>query len=171
MLRVKRGRGGRGTNKGCPRAAVESKIAKLSLEITNFRHRVACRGQSCHRRTRCAIPLPRLGRHFPNVSQDICSAPSSGAGRPTLAVENSYAVYRGGGGQSSHGVACVPPSGCTMHCDSTQHIQKSRHPTLDHARIGTALSTTPNGDIPICTPLGLHSRVYVMSLKADHGEP
>ena len=97
MLRVKRGRGGRGTNKGCPRAAVESKIAKLSLEITKLRHRVACREQSCHRRTRCAIPLPRLGRHFPNVSQDICSAPSSGAGRPTLAVENSYAVYRGGG--------------------------------------------------------------------------
>ena len=64
-------------------------------------------------------------RHFPHVSQDICSAPSSGAGRstqepavmvhwagvggltqetavvvhearagrPTLAVENSYAVY------------------------------------------------------------------------------
>ena len=26
---------------------------------------------------------------------------------------------------------------------------------------------TLNGDIPICTPLGLHSRVYVMSLKAD----
>jgi hypothetical protein len=44
-----------------------------------------------------------------HVSQDICSAPSSGAGRPTLAVENSYAVYRGeGGGQSSHDFACAP---------------------------------------------------------------
>ena len=29
---------------------------------------------------------------------------------------------------------------------------------------------TLNGGIPICTPLGLHSRVYAMSLKADHGE-
>ena len=28
-----------------------------------------------------------------------------------------------------------------------------------------------NGDIPICIPLGLHSCVYVMSLKANHGEP
>ena len=40
----------------------------------------------------------RLCSHFPHVSQDICSAPSSGAGRPTLAVENSHAVYPGGGG-------------------------------------------------------------------------
>ena len=30
---------------------------------------------------------------------------------------------------------------CTMNCDSTRHIQKSRHPTPDHARIGTALSS------------------------------
>ena len=74
----------------------------------------------------------RLCRHFPHVSQDICSAPSSagrptqepavavhgagvggltqepavavhevGARRPTLAVENSYAVYQGGGGGGS----------------------------------------------------------------------
>ena len=57
-------RGGRGTNKGCPCAAVQSKIeseiAKLSLETAKLKHRVACREQSCHRRTRCAIPLPRL---------------------------------------------------------------------------------------------------------------
>ena len=59
-----------------------------------------------------------------------------------------------------------------MNCDSTRHIQKSRHLTPDHARIGTALSSTPtlNGDVPICTPLGLHPCVYVMSLKEDHGE-
>ena len=49
-----------GTNKGCPCAAVESKIAMLSLEIAKLRHRVACQEQSCLRRTRCAIPLPRL---------------------------------------------------------------------------------------------------------------
>ena len=61
---LKGGRGGRGTNKGCPCAAVQSKIeseiAKLSLKIAKLKHRVACREQSCHRRTRCAIPLPRL---------------------------------------------------------------------------------------------------------------
>ena len=34
-----------------------------------------------------------------------------------------------------------PPPGCTMKCNSTQHIQKFRHPTPDHARIGTVLSS------------------------------
>ena len=43
----------------------------------------------------------RLCRHFPHVSQDICSAPSSGAGRPTLAVENSMLCTPGGGGGGS----------------------------------------------------------------------
>ena len=58
---LKGGRGGRGTNKDCPCAAVESKIAaQFSLEIAKQRHRAACREQNCHRRTRCAIPLPRL---------------------------------------------------------------------------------------------------------------
>ena len=57
---LKRGRVGRGTNKGCPCAAVESKIAELSLETAKLRHRVARWEQSCQRRTRCAIPLPRL---------------------------------------------------------------------------------------------------------------
>ena len=52
-------KGGR-NNKGCPCAAVESKIAKLSLEIAKLRHRVACREQSCRRRTRCVCSLPRL---------------------------------------------------------------------------------------------------------------
>ena len=47
----------------------------------------------CH-----AYTVHRLCRHFPHVSQDTFSAPSSGAGQPTRAVENSYAVYRGGGG-------------------------------------------------------------------------
>ena len=69
------------------------------------------------------------------------------------------------------GQRTVPPTPFSMNCDSTRHLQKSRHPTPDHARIGTALSSTPtlNGDVPICTPLGLHPCVYVMSLKADHG--
>ena len=53
--------------------------------------------------------MSTLCRHLTHVSQDICSALSSGAGRPTLAVENSCALYRGGGGGSSHGFACAPP--------------------------------------------------------------
>ena len=45
-----------------------------------------------------------------------------------------------GGGGSPVMVLPVPPPppGCTMNCDSTRHIQKSRHPTPDH---GTALSS------------------------------
>ena len=74
----------------------------------------------------------------------------------------------GAGAQFSHGFACAPR---TMNCDSTRHIQKSS-PTPDHARIGTALSSTStlNGDVPIGTPRGLHASVYVISLKVDHGE-
>ena len=44
-----------------------------------------------------------------HVSQDICSAPSSGAGRPTLAVENSYAVYRGERGSVQSWFCLCPP--------------------------------------------------------------
>ena len=57
---LKGGRGGRGTNKGCRCAAMESKNAKVSLEIAKLRHPVACREQSCRPWTRCASPLPRL---------------------------------------------------------------------------------------------------------------
>ena len=148
-FRVKRGGGGRGTNKGCPCAAVESKISNLSLEIAKLRYRVACREQSCHRRTKCAIPLPRL-----HCAQTVQALPPCITGHlfcPVLwgwttdpSCGEQLCCVPGGGGQSSHGFACAPPPphpGCTMNCDSTRHIQKSRHPTPDHARISTALSS------------------------------
>ena len=164
--------------------------------------------------------LCRLCRHFPHVSQDICSAPSSragrptqepelvvhgagvggltqepavavhgagvggltqepavvvhvaGAGRPTLAVENSYAAMLCTGGGTPIMVLPVPPPPlCTMDCDSTRHIQKSRQPTSDHARIGTALSSNTEWGCTNLHTTGVHPCVYVMSLKADHGEP
>ena len=89
----------------------------------------------------------------PNCREQLCGVP-------------------GGVWQSSHGFACVPPPpGCTMNCDSTRHIQKSRHPTPDHARIGTAFSSNTEWGYTNLHTTGLHSRVYVLSLKADHGEP
>ena len=149
---LKGGRGRRGSNKGCPCAAVESRIAKLSLEIAKLRHRVACREQSCHRRTRCASPLPRL--HCAQTVQalppcimyhrtSVLPRPLGLGDRPSLWRTAMLCTGGRGGGQSSHGFACAPPTppGCTMNCHSTRHIQKSRHPTPDHARIGTALSS------------------------------
>ena len=130
---------------------------------------MACWEQSCHRRTRGASPLPRL-----HCAQTVQALPPCITGHLFCRLgdrpKNSYAVYQGGAVQSWL-CLCPHPSG-TMNCDSTRHIQKTRHPTLDHARLGTAVSSTPtlNGDVPICTPLGLHPCVYVMSLKAYHGE-
>ena len=44
-------------------------------------------------------------RHFPHVSQDICSAPSSGAGRPTR--EPAVVVHGAGVGGLTQGLAVV----------------------------------------------------------------
>ena len=134
-----------------PRSLVErreepqegSKVVPCAQRAAYPLHRVACREQRCCRLTRCASPLPRLHcaqtvRAY--VSQDICSAPSSGArrptrepavvvhgagvrglaqepavvvheagaGRPTLAVENSYAVYQGAMRQQILGLHTPP---------------------------------------------------------------
>ena len=113
---LKGGRGRRGTNKGCPCAAVESRIAKLSLEIAKLRHRVACQEQSCHRRTRCAIPLPRL--HCAQTVQalppcimyhrtSVLPRPLGLGDRPSL-WRTAMLCTGGRGGQSSHGFACAP---------------------------------------------------------------
>ena len=83
--------------------------------------------QNSFRLTWIAVPGPK--HTFPLVV-----VPSSGAGRPTLGVEDSYAAY---GGHNAYGPEGGSPV-CTMNCDSTQHIQNSKHPTPGHARIGTA---------------------------------
>ena len=124
-----------------PRSLVErrevpqegSKVVRCAQRAAYPLHRVACGEQRSCQRTRCASPLQCLQcaqTVQAHASEDICSAPSSGAGRPTqepavvvhgtgpggltqkpavvvheagagrpsLVVDNSYAVYQRGGG-------------------------------------------------------------------------
>ena len=77
---AKGGAGGRGTNKGCPCAAVESKIAKLSLKIPKLRHRVACHANhalpSLGEEGR-ACTCPRVGKGAASSGSQTCNPPPS----------------------------------------------------------------------------------------------
>jgi len=137
---------------------VESKITKLSSEIAKLRHRVSYREQSCRQRTRCASPLPRLHcaqtvQALPPCITGHLFCPSSGAGQPTLTVENSYAAYRGGCG-SPVMVLPVPPRMVTCELSRVCWLKRCQH-NMQHMQItrgGKRLVKTPPPPFPPMPP-------------------
>ena len=146
MLRAKGGDGGRGTNKGCPCAAVESKIAKLSLEIAKLRHRVACQEQSW---TRCAIPLPHL-----HCAQTVHHMQHMGTNKgPCAAVEYKIAKLSLEIAKLRHRVACQEQSchrrtRCAiplprLHCAQTVHHMQHMGTKWGYTNLHTTEAALP----------------------------